>query len=525
MHSPSQSVDLQEFGGLCCDHLWRLSHLYWIKTEEGGEEIQFKPNWAQQDFLETMWYLNIILKARQLGFTTLIVLYMLDMCLFNGGISAGIIADSETKAQEIFHDKIKFAYERLPSGLRSAVETVKDSVHGYEFSNGSTIQVGTSMRGLTKQYLLVTELGKIAASDPAKATEIKTGSFNTVHAGQFLFVESTAKGRDGLFYDLVNNAREDQEKGRKLTELGFKFHFYPWFLDARYELDDEAAKSVVITKEDEIYFAKVEAEMNVELSIGQRAWYLEKKRVQKEDMKSEYPSTPDEAFEVSGEGRIYRLEMSKVREEHRILPKIPVLPDVPVDVFFDIGGASGGPSSDYMACWFVQRVGMENRILRFHQDTGRGIGWWATYLKSHGYLLRHVYLPHDGKHKRLTLKDAGQSVEDLFIGAGFRPADIVVVDRVEDKWHDGIGSVRNVFPTVYFDEENCAEGIRCLDNYKKVWNEQLGAWRNQPAHDEASHGADAMETFARSPVAIRMGSGRTGTTSKKKRSRGSYKTV
>lgn len=507
---------------LLADPLYRLSCLYWIRTET-GVPILFRPNWAQQNFLEEMSFLNIILKARQLGFTTVITLFMLDACIFNSGVSAGIIADTETKAQEIFRDKIKFAYERMPGIVRGAVETTKDSVYGYEFANGSSIHVGTSMRGLVKQYLLVSELGKIAAHDPAKANEIKTGSFNTVHAGQFLFVESTAKGREGLFYDLCNTAQDDKRMGRPITPLTFKFHFYPWYLDERYVLEGDMAQNVVITKGDAEYFAKIEAEMDVELTPPQRAWYVEKKRVQKEDMKSEFPSTPDEAFEVSGEGRIYRLEMAKVREEQRILPRIPVLPNMPVDAFFDIGGSSGTKTSDYMACWFVQRVGMENRILRYHRDTGRGIGWWATYLRSHGYLLRKIYLPHDGKHKRLVLADAGKSVEDLFVEAGFRPIDIVIVPRVEDKWHDGIGQVRNVFPTCVFDAENCDQGIKDLDNYKKVWNDQLGVWRDQPAHDPASHGSDAFETFARSEVALGAVM-RTGTTRKKKRAR-NFKTV
>lgn len=502
---------------LHADPIWRLSNLYWIKTEK-GEVVQFSPNWVQRAFLKAMWYLNIILKARQLGFTSLIVLFMLDACLFNSNTQAGIIADTDDKAKDIFRDKIKFAYDRLPDGFRQARETVVDSMHTLEFSNGSSIAVGTSMRGLTKQYLLVTELGKISVDSPQKASEIKSGSFNTVHAGQFLFVESTANGQEGLFFDLVEVARNDEKEARELTPLSFKFHFYAWWLDARYDLPADQARRVVITAEQHAYFDRIEAEMDIDLSVGQRAWYVEKLRIQKEKMKSEYPSTPDEAFEVSGEGRIYRLEMAKVREQHRIIKNIPVLPDVPVDAFFDIGGASNRLGSDYMSVWFCQRVGMENRMIRYHRDTGRGIGWWATYLKSHGYLLRRIYLPHDAKHKRLTLADAGQSVEDLFVKAGFRSIDLPIVPRVENKWHDGIGACRSVFPTVFFDAENCAQGIKDLDNYKKEWNGQQGCWRDQPAHNEASHGSDAFETFARSGAAHSNGiSG--GTTPKRGRAR------
>ena len=51
---------------------WRLNHLYYIIGKDPQTDkmkrILFKPNWAQQWLLDNMWYLNIILKARQLGF-------------------------------------------------------------------------------------------------------------------------------------------------------------------------------------------------------------------------------------------------------------------------------------------------------------------------------------------------------------------------------------------------------------------------------------------------------------------------
>lgn len=517
----SRQAKTRQAAELLADPFWRLENLYWIK-DENGKTIQFKLNWAQRNFLRAMWYLNIILKARQLGFTTAITLFMLDACLFNKGVSAGIIADTESKAQEIFRDKIKFAYDRLPSGLRQAVETVKDSVHGFEFSNGSSIQVGTSMRGLTKQYLLITELGKIAAENPAKATEIRTGSLNTVHAGNYVFIESTAKGREGMFYEFVEVARQDQREGRKLTPMSYKFHFYPWFLDDRYMLSPEHAANVVLTDEDRKYFERIEAETDSELDDGRRAWYVEKRRTQQEDMKSEYPSTPDEAFESSGEGRIYRREMAKLRDEGRLIERIPVIPNIPVHSFWDIGGAGVGPRSDYMSIWLSQRVSVENRMIGYYQNNGYGLAHYVTWLreqaKDRGFVLGKFFLPHDAEQKRLTGKNRGQDVTEMLVECGVPVQDIIVVPRVEDKWQDGIGSVRNIFPTLVIDKTFCADGVKCADNYKREWNDQVAAWRNHPVHDEASHGCDALETFARSNVAVE-GNRAGGTTPKRKRAR------
>src|SRR3546814_13965702 len=80
---------------------WRLSNLYKIiikgdddaAVDDPGLVITFKPNYVQQQFLAALWYRNIILKARQLGFTTAIAILWLDKALFSKyPIRCGIIA-------------------------------------------------------------------------------------------------------------------------------------------------------------------------------------------------------------------------------------------------------------------------------------------------------------------------------------------------------------------------------------------------------------------------------------------------
>lgn len=82
MLTPDQ---LAEFEKNLADPMWRLNHLYkiLIKGDDGQEDlvIQFKPNRAQMAFLQSIWHRSIILKARQLGFTTLICLVWLDHAL------------------------------------------------------------------------------------------------------------------------------------------------------------------------------------------------------------------------------------------------------------------------------------------------------------------------------------------------------------------------------------------------------------------------------------------------------------
>lgn len=55
---------------------WRLNNLYTIQTKE-GKKAPFHLNWAQTALLEGLHECSLILKARQLGFTTFIQIFML----------------------------------------------------------------------------------------------------------------------------------------------------------------------------------------------------------------------------------------------------------------------------------------------------------------------------------------------------------------------------------------------------------------------------------------------------------------
>ena len=87
--------------------------LYQIMVKKPNDQestvIPFIPNRAQRRFMARMWYRNIILKARQLGFTTLVAILWLDYALFNADQRCGIIAQDKGAAENIFRDKVKLA--------------------------------------------------------------------------------------------------------------------------------------------------------------------------------------------------------------------------------------------------------------------------------------------------------------------------------------------------------------------------------------------------------------------------------
>ena len=252
----ARSSTIRVDGSQFLDPRWRLSNLYTI-TDKAGRAIPFRPNTAQLRFLDEVHSLNLILKARQLGFTTLCCLVHLDACLFSPHTRAGVIAHRLDDAKVIFRDKVRFPYDRLDEGLRAAVPAVQDSADQLTFGNNSSLRVSTSMRSGTLQLLHVSEFGKICASYPDKAREIVTGALNTVEAGQFVVIESTAEGQEGAFFDMAQKARARAVSGQPLPSLDYRFHFVPWWADPGYALPDA---SVVIGAEDGRYFEGLQAQ-------------------------------------------------------------------------------------------------------------------------------------------------------------------------------------------------------------------------------------------------------------------------
>lgn len=197
----------------------------------------FRPNWAQKEILDGLHNLNIILKARQLGITTLFAIFYLDMCLWNTDINAAIIADRQKNSLEIFQDKVKFAYDCLPAAVKAMVPARRDNANELRFENGSVYRVGTSLRGGTVQFLHISEFGKICRESPDKAEEIITGALNTVQVGQFITIESTAEGREGAFASMVRRCQDRELKGLPVGQMDYKLFFLPWHRHPEYALE------------------------------------------------------------------------------------------------------------------------------------------------------------------------------------------------------------------------------------------------------------------------------------------------
>ncbi len=462
---------------------WRLTNLYYIITDE-GERVRFRPYPAQLDFIEHLWYLNIILKARQEGFTTLIDLMFLDQCVFNSNVSAGIITQSLEASGKIFRKKVLFPYENLPGQIKQAVYLKKETQSELWLSNNSDIGVGVSMRSGTLQYLHISEFGKIAKKFPEKAEEIVTGALNTVAPGQFVIIESTGEGRYGRFFDMCQTAIKLLERGTKLTKMDYRFHFYSWMDKIKNTLDPTGIEIPLRLKK---YFLDLEKKVSIKLTDGQKAWYVKTEAIQKHMMFREHPSTPDEAFESAHSGVILAREMSYLREQGRIR-SVPHIPSQVVNTFWDLGRSRGNATG----IWFHQHVAGEHRFCRYYEATGPGLAHFYKYMQDLNWIWGKHYLPHDAEVINL---ERAETRVDRLVELGMPRTSIVVVDRT-DSIETSLEVLKATMVDAYFDSENCEQGLKGMDGYQYEWDDRLGCYKPTPFHNWASNPVDALRQWS-----------------------------
>ena len=480
-------MTLDELTAILSDPIERLTcgELYKIVNKE-GRVVKFIPNEQQLQFIRECHGHDILLKARQLGMTTLAGIMSVDECVFNSNWSASIIAHTQKDAQKILRNQVKFPYVNLPEMIRIKVPAVADSADTLALANGSRVIVSTSARGDTLQRLHISEFGKICARFPDKAQEIVTGALPAAEKGR-VTIESTAEGQDGYFYNMTQQALNHKRRGDVLTEKDFKFHFYPWWESKEYRMDPEA---VLITDQDARYFSRLK-DNGIDLLPEQKAWYVKMQNTLGAEMKREYPATPEEAFEQALEGAYFEQQLSHAYRSGNIGRFVCDL-TYPVNTFWDLG------RNDSTSIWFHQNINGRNRFVGYYENAGEYIGHYIHYLRDwqqdRGIIWGDHYWPHDGRRQDLFLENGRLDVAADF---GFHP---IIVNRTPNKIH-AIESARLVFASCDFDEGACAEGIKRLKAYRKEWDEQRGVWKDRPHHGPESHGADAFLTFATGYVA------------------------
>lgn len=291
--------------------LWRMENLYFVMNKS-QQRVLFKFNKAQKDFVEN--YLNkgykkiIILKSRQLGFTTLISLWFLDDIIFNPNSEALQIAHTLKDASEIFNRKISYAIKNLYPVVKAQLEMDQKRSNRVQFSypdgSVSAISVSNSGRSGTFSQVHISELGKLNRLYPGRAEEIVTGTLPSVPATGTVIIESTAEGASGLFYEMYMSG---YKRRHILTAAHTVGEFYPVFYNWQWDTDEiESVVSngliPISTMEDcEINWEEYQKENNLtdkEITFYYIKWLNAQRDIDK--LNQEYPLNEMEAFISSG---------------------------------------------------------------------------------------------------------------------------------------------------------------------------------------------------------------------------------
>lgn len=489
----------RSIGRKLSDPFWRLCNLFWIKPKL-GPNVLFTPTPEQTDLFFNLWYRSLVLKARQLGFSTLIDLVMADKAMFNANFTGGIVDRSLDDAKKKLAI-VKRAWENLdnPNGpdggamgrlIKSRIELTTDSKTVLAWSNGSTIYAATSVRGGTHQMLHISELGYVAAHFPERAEEIISGGLPSLSQDCIVVSESTHEGGPfGVHASLVKRAMA--LVGKPISKLDFKFHWYPWHDSLEYRLTEGVLEPELME-----YFDRTLPDIGIRLDDDQKRFYSAQYRTMKHRVKTEYPSTPDEALSALSAGSIYGDIISLLRVRGRVR-EYEYDPSHPCFAFWDIG------CSDSTVIWFIQIAGKDINVVDWLEDSGKPCGFYVGECAKRDALyhkVRYHYLPHDADNRdRGNALTYRQQLEQ----AGLQ--NIVIVPRTPDVWI-GVNEARVLLPNCWFhkrtdetrtkDNIEYPSGLACLELYRREVDIASGKLNEHPIHDFSSHSCDAFRTFA-----------------------------
>jgi hypothetical protein len=143
---------------------------------------------------------------------------------------------------------------------------------------------------------------------------------------------------------------------------------------------------------------------------------------------------------------------------------------------------------DSTALWVAQVTGQEVRLLDYVENHGQGLDCYVNWLKDNHWHQAEQLLPHDVEVRELG---TGKSRLEVLRESGL---DVRVLPRLSVE--DGIQAVRRMLPKCWFNMPQVKQGLDCLRNYRREYDEKRNVFYDKPMHDWASHGSDAFRYLA-----------------------------
>lgn len=201
------------------DPKFYLENFCKIKSKEGGM-IPFVINNAQKDIFNTMKNSSrtMVLKARQIGFSTAITGWLYHKAITTPGINVALVGYNSDLVAELL-DKVKTFISTTPEQFRPTIQYNSKYEISFPVMQSKIIVLPSSEnvgRGYTIHYALLTEF---SAWD--KAEEKMASIENSVPLSGKIIIETTPRGVGNMFHRMWMA----QDNGYAKKEYGWWWHY------------------------------------------------------------------------------------------------------------------------------------------------------------------------------------------------------------------------------------------------------------------------------------------------------------
>ena len=264
---------------------------------KGGGRQKLTLNHIQRQFCQERTGRDVVLKPRQIGFTT--EEQARDIWHFLTFPGARVVTTCQSLQDntpaKLLSDNYRVMFEGLErAGLqlkfrnKSATEwTLADRDASLRIVPAGASEASASKKGragtITRLHLTETAFYEYADTTLNALLECVPGR----ELGSEIVSESTANGASGYFFRQCQKAAAG--------ESAYKLHFYPWWLQAEYRTELEPGETITPDTEEEELAAKAGA------THEQLKWYRQKVADKGQDKTNqEYPCDQETCFLVSG---------------------------------------------------------------------------------------------------------------------------------------------------------------------------------------------------------------------------------
>ena len=293
----------------------------WMHVQRAGEGAGFMrfgaADWhPEQHLFETnRTGYDIVLKGRQMGFSTLELARDLQFAICNEGVQV-LIVTHDFKESAKFFGRLKKMYESL-GVVGAAPEAQYSTKQELVFSeNGSGIYITEA--GVSETAAQKT--GRSGTVHRLHATEVAfwgspqatwTSLQGACEHGSEIVMETTANGADTWFHDVWTKAEAGEFAAT--GDRRFRAHFYPWFLQPARVADPELYGTPSAHPRERMWEERHEA---LGCTPEQIAWWRMKVSAMRDLDKTlqEYPPTPESAFASTGQTWIEQYYLEKLEE-------------------------------------------------------------------------------------------------------------------------------------------------------------------------------------------------------------------